>query len=57
LHIQKELKANKMVVRTVFDTSPVTMEYKISAYCITAKAIVDSMSAWGKQHLEKIKED
>jgi DNA-binding HxlR family transcriptional regulator len=53
----KELEANKMVVRTVFDTSPVTVEYKISQYCYTAKAIVDSMAAWGKQHREKIKED
>ncbi|WP_394758082.1 winged helix-turn-helix transcriptional regulator [Flavobacterium sp.] len=53
----KELEVNKMVVRTVYDTSPITVEYKISPYCYTAKEIVDSMAAWGKQHREKIKED
>lgn len=52
----KELEANKMVVRTVYDTSPVSVEYTLSEYCYTAKKIVDAMAAWGEQHRKKIKE-
>lgn len=51
----KELEANKMVIRTVYDAFPVSVEYKISEYCYTAKAIVDSMAAWGENHRKKIK--
>lgn len=53
----KDLEANKLIVRKVYDTSPVTVEYKITDYCYSAKQIVDAMADWGKQHRERLKED
>ena len=53
----KELEANKMITRTVFDTSPVSVEYKLTEYCYSAREIVDAMAAWGEKHRNKIRED
>ena len=52
----KELEANKMVIRTVYDTSPVSVEYTLTEYCLSAKDIVDSMASWGETHRKKLRE-
>lgn len=50
----KDLEANKMITRTVYDTIPVTIEYKVTEYCMTIKPVIDMMSDWGKKHRQKI---
>jgi DNA-binding HxlR family transcriptional regulator len=50
----KDLEANHMITRTVFDTNPVSIEYKVTAYCLTIKPVIQSMEEWGKKHRKKI---
>lgn len=50
----KELEANKLILRTVHDSYPITVEYSITPYSFTLKPVVDEMIAWGRQHRKKI---
>jgi DNA-binding HxlR family transcriptional regulator len=50
----KDLEANKMITRTVYDTSPVSIEYKVTQYCLTIKPVIEMMTEWGKNHRKKI---
>ncbi len=50
----KDLEANKMIKRTVYDTIPVTIEYKATEYSLTIKPIIEMMEQWGKKHRKKI---
>jgi DNA-binding HxlR family transcriptional regulator len=50
----KDLEANQMITRTVYDTSPVTIEYRITDYCLTIKPVIEMITAWGKKHRKKI---
>jgi DNA-binding HxlR family transcriptional regulator len=50
----KDLEVNKMITRKVYDTIPVTVEYKVTEYCMTIKPVIDMMSEWGKKHRQKI---
>lgn len=50
----KDLEANKMITRTVYDTIPVTIEYKATQYSLTIKPVIEMMSAWGSKHRKKI---
>lgn len=51
----KELEFNKLIVRTVHDSYPVTITYTLSPYSQTLTPVVDAMVKWGKQHsVEKI---
>lgn len=50
----KELEANKLIVRTVYDTSPVSIEYTLTPYSYTLKPVVDEMINWGRQHRKKV---
>ena len=43
----KELEMNQLIERTVWDTSPVTVEYSISPYGRTLKEVIDSLGRWG----------
>ncbi len=51
----KELAANKLIDRVVYDSSPVLIEYTSSAYCKSLQPLVGEMIKWGKNHREKIK--
>lgn len=53
----KDLEQNKLVLRTVYPTSPVTVEYKVSPYCKSLKPLVDEMIKWGENHRKKITEE
>ena len=58
--LSKELKileANKLVVRKVFDTSPIAIEYTVSPYCKSLAPVVDEMITWGRNHRMKIAEE
>jgi DNA-binding HxlR family transcriptional regulator len=50
----KDLEANQMITRTVYDTIPVTVEYRATDYALTIKPVIEMMTAWGKKHRKKI---
>jgi DNA-binding HxlR family transcriptional regulator len=50
----KDLEANKMINRTVYDTSPVAVKYTLTDYCFTIKELIIIMEDWGKNHRKKI---
>jgi DNA-binding HxlR family transcriptional regulator len=50
----KDLEENRMITRTVYDTIPVTIEYKITEYCLTIKPVIEMMTEWGRKHRRKI---
>lgn len=51
----KELEMNKFITRTVYDDSPVRVEYENTAYCKTFGPVIQEMISWGKQHHEALK--
>lgn len=46
----KDLEANGIIKRTVFDTIPVTVEYELTPSGKNLSTVVESMLAWGLQH-------
>ncbi len=50
----KDLEANKLILRTVHDTYPITVEYTLTRYSFTLQPVVDEMISWGQQHRKKI---
>ena len=52
----KELEQNKLVIRNVYDTSPITVEYKVSPYCKSLRPVIEEMIEWGVNHNKKIRE-
>jgi len=50
----KDLEANKLIVRTVYNSSPVSIEYTLTPYSYTIKPVVDEMVNWGENHRKKI---
>jgi len=46
----KEMEQNKLITRTVYDTSPVLVEYKPTSYCKSFGHIILEMIRWGKAH-------
>lgn len=52
----KEMEMNKLLKRTVYDESPVLVEYTATPYCLTLAPILQSMIDWGKIHSKVIRE-
>jgi len=50
----KELEINELVIRTVYDTKPVTVEYELTEYGNTLQTIINELSKWGIQHRKRI---
>lgn len=50
----RDLEDNQMITRTVYNTIPVTIEYKVTAYCLTIKPVIEMMTEWGKKHRKRI---
>jgi DNA-binding HxlR family transcriptional regulator len=46
----KELELNEFVTRTVYATTPVTVEYELTEYSQSLNKIIEEMRAWGMQH-------
>jgi len=46
----KDLEGNKLIVRIVHDTYPVSIEYKLTTHSHTLAPMVDEMIKWGKHH-------
>jgi DNA-binding HxlR family transcriptional regulator len=50
----KELEMNGIVIRTVFNTIPVSVEYELSNSGKSITEVLDKMVDWGIQHREAI---
>lgn len=46
----KDLEMNGIIKRTVFDTTPVTVEYELTPSGISFQSVLDSMLEWGLEH-------
>lgn len=50
----KELEVNKLISRTVLETQPITVEYKLTDHGLTLKTIINNLTEWGISHRKKI---
>lgn len=50
----KDLEMNGMVKRTVFDTTPVSVEYELSKSAKSICEVLDKMLEWGIQHRKSV---
>jgi DNA-binding HxlR family transcriptional regulator len=50
----KDLELNEFVTRTVYATSPVTVEYDLTDYSQSLNKIIDEMRDWGIQHKKRL---
>jgi DNA-binding HxlR family transcriptional regulator len=50
----KEMELNKLITRTVYADSPVSVEYESTAYCKTFGHIITEMIKWGIAHKKKV---
>jgi DNA-binding HxlR family transcriptional regulator len=50
----KDLEVNGIVTRTVYNTSPVTVEYELTESGNTLNRVLDAMIAWGLQHRKMV---
>ena len=50
----KYLEENKVVERTVRNTSPITVEYALTAYGLTLGNVFEALTEWGKAHRKKM---
>jgi DNA-binding HxlR family transcriptional regulator len=46
----KDLEANAIVTRTVYDTIPVTVEYQLTKSGESFRSVLDVMIGWGLEH-------
>jgi len=51
----KEMEANQVIRRTVYDTTPITVEYTATDYCYSFGDIILEMIKWGQNHRKRIK--
>src|SRR3954462_8578661 len=50
----KELEMNEWATRQVYDTSPVTVEYELTAYGKTLRPLIGELHRWGTKHRKRI---
>ncbi len=50
----KNLEANKLIVRQVYDTFPQTIEYSITPHGLSLEKVIDELHFWGLLHRKKI---
>ncbi|NML24030.1 helix-turn-helix transcriptional regulator [Pseudoflavitalea sp. G-6-1-2] len=50
----KNLEANRLIKRTVYDTFPLTVEYSITAHGLSLENVLDELHFWGLAHRKKI---
>lgn len=51
----KDMEANGLIKRTVYDEIPVVVEYTVTDYCRTFGDIILEMIKWGKAHRKYIR--
>jgi DNA-binding HxlR family transcriptional regulator len=52
----KDLELNEFITRTVYPTTPVTVEYQITEYSRSLGDVLNSMRDWGEQHRARLKQ-
>ena len=50
----RDLEVNDLVVRQVFDTRPVTVEYTLAPYGKTLYKVIGSLHDWGTAHRKRV---
>lgn len=50
----KDLEANELITRTVYATTPVTVEYTMTPYGVTLKKVIEELFNWGQQHRKRV---
>jgi DNA-binding HxlR family transcriptional regulator len=50
----KSLEMNELVKRTVYDSSPVVVEYSLTEYGLTLKKVLEELNQWGTEHRNRI---
>ena len=50
----KDLEEHELIKRTVYDDSPVLVEYTILPYADTLDEVIKALYEWGIQHRKKI---
>jgi DNA-binding HxlR family transcriptional regulator len=50
----RELEANQMVKRTVYDSVPVIVEYSLTDYGHSLDKVIRELHHWGTQHRKRI---
>lgn len=53
----KDLEQNGILTRTVYDTSPITVEYELTPYGETLEKLILELRAWGVNHRQRILAD
>ncbi|MGC4058031.1 MAG: helix-turn-helix domain-containing protein [Chitinophagaceae bacterium] len=50
----KALEMHELISRTVYDSSPVVVEYALTEYGHTLKRLMDELRVWGNNHRKRI---
>ena len=50
----KDLEANRLVKRTVFESLPVSVEYTLLPHAESLQPVIDSLRHWGTLHRKEI---
>ena|SRR5688572_26025116 len=50
----KELEVNQLIIRTVYDTFPPTVEYAITKHGLSLDPVILALRNWGADHRKKI---
>lgn len=53
----KELELNGFVTRVVHNQTPVVVEYQVTDYADTLGEVLQSLSAWGQMHRNKLRDE
>ncbi|MBI3510027.1 MAG: helix-turn-helix transcriptional regulator [Bacteroidetes bacterium] len=51
----REMEMNELVTRTVYDTTPVTVEYELTKYGMTLDKVIFALGEWGEKHRKRIR--
>ena len=50
----RDLEMNQLVKRTVYDSTPVTIEYSMTSYGKSLDDVIAALRIWGTQHRKRI---
>jgi DNA-binding HxlR family transcriptional regulator len=50
----KDLEQNYFIIRTVYDTTPVSILYEATEYSLTLKEVLSALNDWGAKHRKKV---
>lgn len=50
----KDLEINELVARTVYDTTPVAVEYARTPYGHSLNKVIEELHTWGVQHRKRV---